>query len=219
MTVAGVVPPEAPRNPYSRPASDKCYRCGQPGHRSNQCPKRGVVNLIESGEGTDLEVEWIEDETEYTYKEEEITGGDDGELLSRSLVVRRLLLAPKQMDQSQRHNIFRTRCTVNRRVCDVIIDNGSSENIISRTMVTKLGLKTEKHPSPYKIGWIKRGAETKVTETCRIQFSIGKNYVDEITCDVVKMDACHMILGRPWQYDVDITYKGWDNVYVFMRGG
>jgi hypothetical protein len=43
--------------------------------------------------------------------------------------------------------------------------------------------------------------------------------VDEITCDVVEMDACHMILGRPWQYDVDATYKGRDNVYVFMRGG
>jgi len=28
-----------------------------------------------------------------------------------------------------------------------------------------------------------------------------------------------MILGRPWQYDVDATYKGRDNVYVFMRGG
>ena len=43
--------------------------------------------------------------------------------------------------------------------------------------------------------------------------------MDEITCDVVEMDACHMILGKPWQYDVDITYKGRDNVYVFMRGG
>jgi len=86
---------------------------------------------------------------------------------------------------------------MSKKVCDVIIDSGSSENIISRTMVTKLGLKTEKHPSPYKIGWIKLGAEIKVTETCLIQFSIGRNYMDEITCDVVEMDACHMILGRP----------------------
>jgi len=43
----------------------------------------------------------IEDETAYTCKEDEITGGDDEELLSRSLVVRQLLLAPKWMEQSQ----------------------------------------------------------------------------------------------------------------------
>ncbi|KAF9673812.1 hypothetical protein SADUNF_Sadunf10G0062900 [Salix dunnii] len=38
MTI-GAVPPEAPRNPYSRPALDKCYRYGQPGHCFDQCPK------------------------------------------------------------------------------------------------------------------------------------------------------------------------------------
>lgn len=59
----------------------------------------------------------------------------------------------------------------------------------------------------------------KVTEICHINFSIGKNYADEVTCDVVKMDACHMILGRPWQFDVDDTYRGHDNVYVIMKGG
>lgn len=113
MATAGPVPPEAPRNPYSRPASDKCYRCGQPGHRSNQCPKRGVVNLIEPEEGSDREVEREGDEAEYTY--EEVTGGDEGELLSHTLVVRRIPLAPRQMEHSQRH-IFRIRCTVNRKV-------------------------------------------------------------------------------------------------------
>lgn len=108
---------------------------------------------------------------------------------------------------------------MNIKVCDVIIDSSSSENIVSTNMVTKLGLKTKKHPSPYKIGWIRRGVETKVTEICRIQFSIGKNYVDEITCDVVEMDAYHMILGRPWQFDMDVTYRCRDNIYVFMKGG
>ena len=24
-----------------------------------------------------------------------------------------------------------------------------------------------------------------------------------------------MLLGKPWQYDVDITYKGRDNIYLF----
>ena len=31
---------------------------------------------------------------------------------------------------------------------------------------------------PYRIGWIKKGFETKVTHTCRFSFCIGKNYLD-----------------------------------------
>ena len=50
-------------------------------------------------------------------------------------------------------------------------------------------------------------------------FSIGKCYVDEVVCDVVEMDACHLILGRPWQYHVDATHKCKDNVYVFFKNG
>ena len=31
------------------------------------------------------------------------------------------------------------------------------------------------------------------------------------------MDACHLTLGRPWQYDVDATHRCKDNVYVFFK--
>ena len=79
----------------------------------------------------------------------------------------------------------------------MIIDSGSVKNIVSKSLVAKLGLKIEKHPSPYKIGWIKKGTKTLVTQQCRVTFSMGKCYVDEVVCDVVEMDECHLILGRP----------------------
>jgi predicted SprT family Zn-dependent metalloprotease len=69
---------------------------------------------------------------------------------------------------------------------------------VSKEMVSKLGLKTEKHLAPYKIRWIKQGTEILVTESCRFTFLIGKHYSDSILCDVVEMDACHLILGRYW---------------------
>ncbi|XP_020249959.1 uncharacterized protein LOC109827372 [Asparagus officinalis] len=101
----------------------------------------------------------------------------------------------------------------------VIINSGSSENIVSRRMVEKLGLKTEKHPAPYKIGWIRKGSDVQVDEVCRVSFSIGRTYIDEALCDVVEMDACYILLGRPWQFDVDATHRGKDNVYIFKKDG
>ncbi|KAK3013414.1 hypothetical protein RJ639_008273, partial [Escallonia herrerae] len=45
-----------------------------------------------------------------------------------------------------------------KKICDFIIDNISCENrenIVSPTVVNHVKLKTEPHPSPYQIGWIK----------------------------------------------------------------
>ncbi|KAL5566686.1 hypothetical protein UlMin_029850 [Ulmus minor] len=113
------------------------------------------------------------------------------------------------------NSIFRTRCIVKSSVCDVIIDNGSCENFVSWAMVKALNLATVKHANPYKLGWIKKGSESKVGEVCVVPLSIGKIYVDEVTCDVIDMDACHVLLGRPWQFDHDIMYKGKPNTYSF----
>ena len=101
----------------------------------------------------------------------------------------------------------------------MIIDSGSSENIVSKALVKALSLETEKHPCPYKIGWIKKGVATKVQEVCTVPFSIGKYYADEVKCDVVDMDACHLFLGRPWQFDVNATHRGHDNNYYFEWKG
>ncbi|XP_058180117.1 uncharacterized protein LOC131298658 [Rhododendron vialii] len=32
------------------------------------------------------------------------------------------------------------------------------------------------------------------------------------------MDACHLLLGRPWQYDRNALHKGKKNTYSFMFG-
>jgi len=54
----------------------------------------------------------------------------------------------------------------------------------------------------------KDSGEVKVTKQIVVPFSIGK-YVDEVLCNVVPMQASHILLGRPpWQYDRKTIHDG-----------
>lgn len=54
------------------------------------------------------------------------------------LVIQCLLYAPKNKEDVKRHSICKAKCIINERVCDVIIDSSSSENMVSKTIVDKL---------------------------------------------------------------------------------
>ncbi|GKB55490.1 reverse transcriptase domain-containing protein [Tanacetum coccineum] len=100
------------------------------------------------------------------------------------LVIQRVLnvAISKSVDDNSwlRNNIFRTKCTSKGKICDLIIDGGSCENVESTYMVEKLGMKTEDHPEPYQLTWLKKGNTVKVSQRCLVQFSIGKNYKDKV---------------------------------------
>jgi len=62
--------------------------------------------------------------------------------------------------------------------------------------VNYLKLDKKPHPYPHTIGWIKKDPSIKVTDLCHVSISISKYYQDIVACDVVDMDACHILLGR-----------------------
>jgi hypothetical protein len=113
-------------------------------------------------------------------------------------MMHKVLLTPKKEveDSSQRTILFSTACKTKDRVCKVIVDNGSTDNLISIEMVEKLELVTIDHPSPYKVSWLQKGHQVSVTKQCLVEFKIG-GYNDKILYDVIPMDVCHLLLGRP----------------------
>ena len=114
-----------------------------------------------------------------------------------SIVVRRALKSSCEVEENWvRTNVFHTNCTFKGRFCMVIIDSFSFENVVSMKMVQMLILKTVSHSHPYKFCWLQSGNENKVNKRRLVSFSIG-HYKDTIWCDVVPIDAYHMLLGRP----------------------
>jgi len=85
-------------------------------------------------------------------------------------------------------------------------------------MVEKLGLTRKAHPAPYKVYWLQKGHQVIVTEQCNVEIQIG-TYKDVILCDIIPMDVCHVLLGRPWQFDRKVIHDGRMNTYTIEKDG
>ena len=83
-------------------------------------------------------------------------------------------------------------------------------------MVEKLSLQVVPHPKPYKLQWINENRELSVDKQVETKFSIG-NYNDKFLCDVVPVEACHILLGRPWQFDKKTLHNGLTNEISFTH--
>jgi hypothetical protein len=135
-------------------------------------------------------------------------------------MMRKVLLKPEKepKNPAQRNSLFQTSCKTKDRVCKVIVDSGSTNNLVSTKMVENIELETVAHPSPYRVSWLQKGHRVNVTKQCLVEFKIG-GYKDEILCDVIPMDVFHLLLGRPWQYEINIVHDGRKNTYTLKKNG
>nr|KYP31836.1 hypothetical protein KK1_047656 [Cajanus cajan] len=149
----------------------KCFKCLGRGHIASQCPNKKVMilrgqDIYSSQDEATTSPSSSEDEEEASEGEScEVTYPYNGELL----MMRRVLNNQPSDTQSQRENIFHTRCNISNKAFNQQVE---------------------------------------------VEFSIG-NYQDKVKCDVVPMEACHILLGRPWQFDKKTHHDGLTNKITY----
>ena len=149
----------------SRPARTgalRCFTCGETGHIQTECPNKNRRGLLNQDIYFDEEPKYDTDEAKsQTEEETEFIAGDTGAL---ALVLRRNCLLPRATDESWlRTTLFRSTCTINGKICKMIVDSGSCTNVISALAVKTLDLKSTPHPTPYKLAWLNKGVEIIVS--------------------------------------------------------
>ncbi|XP_071676944.1 uncharacterized protein [Lolium perenne] len=231
---AATSPPSAgpPRSSSSMASTGKtrdiqCRKCLGFGHIERECRTKRVMLVREDGEydsASDFDEDTLaliaarDGANSDSEREMEVTEADTADQY-RSLVAQRVLSVQlSKAEHDQRHNLFQTRGVVKERAIRIIIDVGSCNNLASVDMVEKLSLPTRQRTHPYYIQWFESSRNLKVTRTTRVHFTIG-TYSDFVDCDVVPMQACSLLLGRPWQFDRESVHNGKTNQYSLMHDG
>jgi hypothetical protein len=124
-----------------------------------------------------------------------------------------------QVDTSEKlqcHNLFQIFFVIKDCRVRTIIDGGSCNNLVSANFVAKIGLMTHLHTHPYYIQWLNNSGKAKVTHTAHVHFSFS-TYHDYADCDIVPMQACSLLLGRPWEFDTDAIQYGRSDKYTLVH--
>ncbi|XP_048494585.1 uncharacterized protein LOC125494807 [Beta vulgaris subsp. vulgaris] len=210
-----------------------CFKCQGQGHLAKQCPNRMLITLEER---LALLTQQMEEKSGERSREDErnpeatlhdmadpsfwaatpIYEPED----KRGLIVRRTLVAAPLEDATheQRENILESRCLINGKVYNFIIDSGSCTNVVARALVDSLELLTQDHLKPHKLSWLSDDGGVRVKKRALVGFRVG-GYMDQMWFDVVPMTACSLLLRRLWQYDRQVLHHGRDNVYSLLVDG
>lgn len=85
--------------------------------------------------------------------------------VGESLMVRRTVIKSSvDKEPPQRNTLFKRNCKCMGKVCKVLIDLGSTDNMVSLEMVEKLKLERIPHNTPYKVSWFNEGQYVLVRE-------------------------------------------------------
>src|SRR4051812_24546014 len=212
-----------PTDEIVKTSTIKCFRCGGRGHKSFECTNKrtmilnddGTYDSMSEGEMEALEQVAMHRQVNNEDEDDQVFCDEDS---NPDLVVSKVLTLQHQQDEDQRCHIFHTKDGINGRSVKVIIDGGSFHNLESEELCSKLQLFKMKHPHPYKVQCLSDFGTIQVEHMVQVSFKTG-SYEDTLECDVVPMSICHLLLGRPWQFDRGVIHNGRTNHYSFKMKG
>ena len=127
-----------------------CHKCHHKGHIAFRCPQRALALDVEQSSLEDEEDQIVEP-LDYYGDEDDLHKDCDDEVCVG--VVRCVLSTTVDNDNWKRTNIFHTDIKSRDKKYKLVIDGGSSMNVVSKDVVKLLNLKVEPHPNPFRVAW------------------------------------------------------------------
>ncbi|RDX85639.1 hypothetical protein CR513_33137, partial [Mucuna pruriens] len=151
----------------------KCFKCLGKGHVASECPYRCVIIVKEDG---GIGSENFAGEVNTSSESKSLSDGSHYK--GNILVVGRLMnsqVREETKTETQRENIFHSRCLILGNLCSVVIDEGNSVNVASERLVKKLAFPTTVHPRLYRLQWLSEKGDLLVDKQAEVTFTLGKN--------------------------------------------
>ena len=208
------LPIASPIESMASNSSVVCHKCHHKGHIASHCPQRALALDVEHSSLEDEE-DQIVDPLDYSGDEDDLHEDCDDEACVG--VVRCVLSTTIENDNWKRTSNFHTIIQSGDKKCKLVIDGGSSMNVVSKDAVKLLNLKVEPHPNPFRVARV-NDHTLPITQRCLVSIQMG-DYKDEIYCNVLPMDVAYVLLSRPWFNDLNVTDFGKDNIYSFKYKG
>ncbi|RDX64229.1 hypothetical protein CR513_57243, partial [Mucuna pruriens] len=159
----------------SKASNIKCFKCLDKGHITSQCPNRRLMIVKDDGE-----IKSKSSIGEVSTCSESLSDGShyEGDLL----VLRRFMNNHVGEEaETQRENIFHSKCLILGNLCSTIIDGGSNVNVYQCSLIA---LPTIVHSRPYRLQWLSENGELLVDKQAEVIFTLSA-YKDRIVCDII----------------------------------
>ena len=146
-----------------------CHKCHHKGHIAFHCPQRALALNVEHCSLEDEE-DQIVDPLYYSGNEDDLHEDSDDDACVG--VVRCVLSTTVDNDNWNCTSIFHTIIQSGDKKCKLMIDGGTSMNMVSKDAVKLLNLKVEPHPNPFRVAWV-YDYTLPVAQMCLVSIQMG----------------------------------------------